>query len=102
MERQHLPQGGPAAWLDVIRHVADLFSRPEASLSLADLTRISIPTLLIGGDRDDLVPLEDLVEMYRTLPRAALWVVPGAGHLLSMETWRRAAFQEEVRRFLTR
>ncbi len=100
MEREHEPQGGPVAWESVIRKVAAAFERPDASLRLDDLKRIQSPVLLIGGDRDELVPVEDLLEMYRALPRAALWVVPRAGHLLAMETWRREAFVSEVRRFL--
>jgi 3-oxoadipate enol-lactonase len=100
MEREHDPQGGPGAWEQVIRRVADAFDRPGASLGLADLSRIESPVLLVGGDRDDLVPAEDLLEMYRALPEAYLWMVPGAGHVLAVESWRKAAFIEEVRRFL--
>jgi pimeloyl-ACP methyl ester carboxylesterase len=101
MERQHAPQGGPDAWKKVIRRVVEGIARPGAGATVEDLARIRCPTLLIGGDRDDLAPLDDLVAMYRALPAASLWIVPGAGHLLSMETWRRRAFQEEVRRFLS-
>lgn len=100
MEREHEPQGGPAAWEAVIRRVADAFERPDASLSVADLAHLRAPVLLIGGDRDDFVPAEELLKMYRAFPKAYLWVVPGAGHLLAMETWRRAAFLAEVQRFL--
>lgn len=100
MEREHEPQGGPAAWEAVIRRVADAFAHPNASLAVANLARVRAPVLLIGGDRDDLVPAEDLLEMYRTFPNAYLWIVPGAAHLLAMETWRRPAFLAEVRRFL--
>ena len=32
------------------------------------------------GDRDPLYPVEMGVEMYRAIPRAALWVVPKGGH----------------------
>jgi len=31
-------------------------------------------------DRDPLYPVEMAVEMYRSIPRAALWVVPNGGH----------------------
>jgi pimeloyl-ACP methyl ester carboxylesterase len=102
LEREHAPQGGPDAWKGVVRRVERAFApdAPGASLPLEELARLDSPVLLIAGDRDDLVPLEDVVAMVRTLPDAALWVVPGAGHVLGMETWRRAAFQEEIRRFL--
>lgn len=102
MEREHAPQGGPTAWQAVIRRVAELFERPDASLSLADLARVAAPTLLIGGDRDPLVPLDDLIAMGKTIPAAATWVVPDAAHVMGMETWRRQAFTEEIARFLLR
>lgn len=102
MEREHLPQGGPQAWQSVIQRVAALFDRPDASLDRADLERIESPTLLIGGDRDPLVPLADLVTMRDAIPRCALWIVPDAGHVMAMETWRKPAFTEEIARFLRR
>jgi pimeloyl-ACP methyl ester carboxylesterase len=44
------------------------------------LSTISARTLIVFGDRDPLYPVEIAVEMYRAIPRAALWVVPGGGH----------------------
>lgn len=45
-----------------------------------DLSAITIPTLLIWGDRDDYFPLDIAMEIYQTLPNAQLWVIPGQGH----------------------
>lgn len=44
------------------------------------LSRITAPTLIVYGDRDPLYPVEMAVEMYRAIPRSALWVVPNGGH----------------------
>lgn len=44
------------------------------------LSRITASTLIVYGDRDPLYPVEMAVEMYRAIPRSALWVVPGGGH----------------------
>jgi pimeloyl-ACP methyl ester carboxylesterase len=44
------------------------------------LSRIEASTLIVYGDRDSLYPVEMAVEMYRAIPRAALWVVPKGGH----------------------
>jgi hypothetical protein len=44
----------------------------------------------------------ELLDILRTVPEAALWVVPNAAHILGVETWRKGAFEEEVRRFLLR
>ena len=44
------------------------------------LSLIRARTLLVAGDRDPLYPVELSVEMYRAIPGASLWVVPGGGH----------------------
>jgi pimeloyl-ACP methyl ester carboxylesterase len=55
-------------------------SYDDMDFTPATLAKISTPTLIVQGDRDPLYPLELSVEMYRALPRAALCVVPSAGH----------------------
>ena len=44
------------------------------------LARITAPALIVYGDRDFLYPVEMAVEMYRAIPRSALWIVPGGSH----------------------
>jgi pimeloyl-ACP methyl ester carboxylesterase len=44
------------------------------------LSTIRARTLITTGDRDLLYPLEIFVEQYRSIPDAALHVIPGAGH----------------------
>jgi pimeloyl-[acyl-carrier protein] methyl ester esterase len=41
---------------------------------------IEAPTLVIGGDRDTLVPSDSLRWLAATLPRATLALIPGAAH----------------------
>ena len=44
------------------------------------LSRIVARTLIVYGDRDPLYPVEMALEMYRAIPRSALWVLPNGGH----------------------
>lgn len=44
------------------------------------LARVRVPTLLLTGDRDPFVSLEQTVELLRLLPSGELAVIPGAGH----------------------
>jgi pimeloyl-ACP methyl ester carboxylesterase len=60
------------------RRFAD--SHDDMSFTPPALSPISARTLIVYGDRDPLYPVEMAVEMYRAIPRAALWVVPGGGH----------------------
>lgn len=52
----------------------------DFSVSRAALARITVPTLVVWGDRDAYFPVETAVELYRALPEARLWIVPGQGH----------------------
>jgi pimeloyl-ACP methyl ester carboxylesterase len=44
------------------------------------LSTIRARTLIVHGDRDPLYPVELAMLMYRAIPSAQLWVVPGGGH----------------------
>ena len=44
------------------------------------LATIRARTLVVHGDRDPLYPVELGVELYRSIPNAALWIVPNGGH----------------------
>ena len=44
------------------------------------LGTITASTLVVHGDRDPLYPVELAIEMYRSIPKSALWVVPNGGH----------------------
>ena len=44
------------------------------------LGTITARTLIVHGDRDPLYPVELALEMYRSIPSSALWVVPNGGH----------------------
>lgn len=71
----------------------------DMNLGAAELARIEAPTLIVSGDRDPLYPLEVALRLYRAIPRAALWVVPEAGHLPVFGELARA-FGERANRFL--
>ena len=55
-------------------------SHDDMNFTPASLSKITASTLIIYGDRDFLYPVEMGVEMYRAIPRSALWVVPNGGH----------------------
>lgn len=55
-------------------------SNNDMNFTAASLSGITAATLIVYGDRDPLYPVEMAVEMYRAIPRSALWVVPNGGH----------------------
>lgn len=53
--------------------------------SRADLPRIGCPVLVACGEADQLTPVAVAQEMAQQIPRSRLEIVPGAGHMLTME-----------------
>lgn len=89
-------------WIHTEHHT--YFSRFSDSTTLLDAFRASIshtvldfaqsftmPTLLIAGAKDDITPLAKQLDLQRTLPRAALHILPGTGHLVHYEAVTDAA-----------
>ncbi len=66
-------------WASLAPQVWDLWTR-AFELGPDQLARVVAPTLLLGGDRDRFVSLEQTIELLRLLPNAELAVIPGAGH----------------------
>lgn len=100
----HHPQGGPEAWQTVIGRVAEALdpATSDHAHDLEVLGRIRQPTLIIVGDRDPVVPLEQALEMFGHIPDASLWVLPYATHVTATNTWRGDCFALELTRFLQR
>ena len=55
---------------------------PDAWISDDELGRVTSPALVSVGDRDGLFTPESAVGLWRALPGADLWVIPGATHAL--------------------
>jgi len=45
------------------------------------LSAITARTLVVHGDRDNFFPVEIAVGLFRSIPNAALWIVPGGDHV---------------------
>lgn len=82
---------GPRTLISAIRHILVDDIRPL-------LPKIPVPTLIIWGERDRLVPLADAVELRQSLPDARLVVLRGAAHNPMVD--RPAAFNRLVLEFL--
>ncbi len=50
-----------------------------------DLTAVSVPTLLVWGERDPLIPPDHAQEFLDALPDARLELIPGAAHVPMVE-----------------
>ena len=77
--REMALETGPQAF---VRQQRAIMSRRD---SRALLPSIEVPVLVLVGDADQLTPPEQAREMADLLPRASLTVVPGCGHLSTLE-----------------
>lgn len=78
LARRHDPSHYPGYWRDL---VAQIRANVETELnwSAADLSRIPAPTLLIMGEADFALSLEQMLEMRRSIPNAEMLILNHAG-----------------------
>ncbi|WP_424951261.1 alpha/beta fold hydrolase [Deinococcus sp.] len=74
------------------------FRAIRAHDTTTELANIRVPTLVIHGDADDLIPLPDGLRLENGIPGARLKVYKGTGHMPQLE--RREEFLADVRGFL--
>ena len=98
---------------DLVKQVHDLIcSNSPAAIKTAvnaimerrDMTpllpKITIPTLIVAGAEDTLIPLTAAEEMHRAVRQSTLEIIPLAGHLPNLEQAIR--FDAALARFLQR
>jgi 3-oxoadipate enol-lactonase len=96
LSRRHDPVQGVGAWQRLMPAIArDIVD--QRLLEPADLIRIDAPTLVVVGDRDPFVPVDQAWALKRQLPDARLLVAPDCGHEVPMK--RTALFNEAVAGF---
>lgn len=63
-----------------IRTILDLIKNYRVKLSEEQLKNIKTDVLLIIGDNDDSVPLEEVARVRKNLPNSDLWILPNSPH----------------------
>lgn len=91
---------GPGNWKPLLTHLKQMWLTP-LNYTPEDFAQVGAPTLVLIGDRDELVPVEEAAEMYRLLPTAELAVIPGADHAAFFSP-KVASFQALMLDFLQR
>jgi pimeloyl-ACP methyl ester carboxylesterase len=71
---------GPESWKTLLKQIKPMWNA-RLNYTPQDFAKVIAPTLVLLGDRDGFVPVEEGVRMYRLLPNAELAVVPGADHM---------------------
>jgi pimeloyl-ACP methyl ester carboxylesterase len=79
LERRHGPVQGPGAWKRLLPAIAADVAT-QSLLTPAQLREVRVPTLLVYGDRDIFVPVDQAAALHRQLPDARLLVAPDCPH----------------------
>jgi abhydrolase domain-containing protein 6 len=75
---------GPGGWRRLVRAVADDVAT-QPLLTPLEIRGITAPTLVMCGDRDPLVPVDQAASLARSVRDGRLFVAPRAGHDLMNE-----------------
>src|SRR5215510_7576702 len=78
-ELKALHPGGAGRWRALSHQTAPMWLEYKG-LGPAELGAIQRPVLVLAGDRDELIPLDLSVSLYRTLPNAELAICPSLSH----------------------
>lgn len=78
LEQMHAPND----WKQLLSNTADMLSGmgKDNPLKTEDYSSINTPSLIMLGDRDNMVTLEETVNVYKQLPNAQMAVLPGTPH----------------------
>ena len=82
MKRDQDSGQGEGHWRTYLRLSWDRCTQPPG-YTYADLAKITAPTLILVGDRDDFCTAEQAVTAYRQLPDGELAILPNTGHLIT-------------------
>jgi pimeloyl-ACP methyl ester carboxylesterase len=80
--------------------INQLRKSPKRKISLAELSRINVPTLIVVGDKDPYGFTQQAIEIHEALKDSELAVLPNTGHWVPEKKARR--FNETVMDFLKR
>jgi pimeloyl-ACP methyl ester carboxylesterase len=100
-EIKALHAGGEQQWRTLISHTASMWLDYEG-LTADAVRAIEAPVLVLAGDRDEIIPLDLSVALFRALPDAELAVCPHADHAGPMTAERADVFAQVVADFARR
>lgn len=79
----HVRSEDPNYWRTLLLQSSVLWWAP-LDYSPEELQQIVAPSLILLGDRDGIIPVQQAVDMYCMLPAAELAIVPNATHMSTL------------------
>ena len=79
LKTEHTCPDDPDYWQTLLKQLSIMWWTPLVYTG-EDFQKITEPMLILMGDRDGLIELEQAVEMYQLIPNAELVILPNATH----------------------
>ncbi|MBS1688551.1 MAG: alpha/beta fold hydrolase [Bacteroidetes bacterium] len=78
LKERHLLQN----WKDVLGKTAEMMKAlgQHNTLQIEDYASITAPALLLLGDRDKMVSIDETINVYKSLPAAQMAILPNTAH----------------------
>ena len=72
----------PSNWKTILEKTAEMMTSmgKDNPLKLSDFPKIAQPVLVMRGDRDRMVTLQETLAVFEALPNAQLCILPGTPH----------------------
>lgn len=99
LQQRHDPYQGEGAWRRLLEAIRE-DTQHQTEIMPEELRRIRLPVLLVAGDNDPWLPLDEAVRVKRQLPEGTLLVVPDCGHVVEAE--RPGIFNPAMMQFFRR
>jgi pimeloyl-ACP methyl ester carboxylesterase len=76
-EYNRISPDGPAHWKIFAEKLRPMWGGSAWGFAEPDLAKIKLPVMIVSGDKESV---EEGVRVYRAIPNARLFVLPGTGH----------------------
>jgi len=77
----HATADDPDRWEKLAHQISQMWWTP-LGYTADDFQKIKTPTMILIGDRDQIIPVEEATEMHRLIQNSELAIVPNADHSL--------------------
>ncbi|HJU45517.1 MAG TPA: alpha/beta fold hydrolase, partial [Chitinophagaceae bacterium] len=96
LQKRHAPND----WKELLQRTGSMLEALGKSNTLqpGDYGSIETPCLVLLGDRDKMITLEETLNVYRSLPKAEMGILPGTAH--PIEQANKIVLSSMIRYFL--
>lgn len=96
LAKRHTPNN----WKEVLNRTKDMLIAmgKDNPLQLADYQNINTPSLIMLGDRDKMITLDETIAVYKTLPNAQMAMLPDTQHPIEQVDAQHLAYM--IQRFV--